>query len=111
MFPSESVADGWDNSLPQLIAFVGMAGPVFEALEREFGELGGRIANIATIPEKVWRNGVGECKVIVQAFRAAVEVVADLDVADGGSKCHVVCRVKREDGKSEQTRWSSSLAS
>ena len=74
MFPSESVADGWNNALPQLIAFVGMAGPVFEALEREFGEFGGRITNIATIPEKIWRNGVGECQVIIQAFRAAVEV-------------------------------------
>ena len=33
-----------------------------------------RITNIATIPEKIWRNGVAECKVVTQASRAAVEV-------------------------------------
>ena len=74
MFPSETIADGWNNALPQLIAFVGMATPVFEALEREFGEFGGRITNLAGIPEKVFREGVTGAKVIVQAFREATEV-------------------------------------
>ena len=73
MFPSESVADGWNNALPQLIAFVGMATPVFEALEREFGDFGGRITNLAGIPEKVFREGVSSVKVIIQASRAATD--------------------------------------
>ena len=71
MFPSEAVADGWNNDLTQLITFIGMTAAVAAALAREFGDFGGRITNIANIPEVIYRKGVGECKVITQAFQAA----------------------------------------
>ena len=72
-FPSETMADSWNNSLPQLIAFVRMTTPIFEALEREFGDFGGRITNLAGIPEKVFREEVTSAKVIIQAFRAEAD--------------------------------------
>ena len=52
MFPSETVADSWNNSLTQLIAFVGMSAPVFEALAREFGDFNDRITNLAGSPRR-----------------------------------------------------------
>ena len=73
MFPSETVADSWNNSLTQLIAFVGMSTPVFEALVREFGDFNDRITNLATIPEKVDREGLSSVSVIPQAYRAATD--------------------------------------
>ena len=78
MFPSETMADSWNNSLPQLIAFVGMSTPVFEALVREFGDFGDRITNLAGIPEKALREGVSSVKVIVQAFCAATDEDAEI---------------------------------
>ena len=74
IFPSETVADSWNNSLTQLIAFVGMSTPVFEALVREFGDFNDRITNVATIPEKVYREGVSSVSVIIQAYVAATDV-------------------------------------
>ena len=73
MFPSEAVADGWNNNLTQLIAFIGMSAAVAAALAREFGDFNNRITNIATIPERVYRKSVEECAVITQAFVAAAE--------------------------------------
>ena len=72
MFPSEEVANGWGNDLAPLIAFIGMSTGVLAALQREFGDFGGRITNIANIPEKIYRKGVGECKFIIQPAVAAV---------------------------------------
>ena len=54
MFPSEEVANGWGNDLAPLIAFIGMSTGVLAALQREFGDFGGRITNIANIPEKIY---------------------------------------------------------
>ena len=56
MFPAETVADSWNNSLTQLIALVGMSAPVFAALVREFGDFNDRITNVAGVPEKIWRR-------------------------------------------------------
>ena len=71
MFPSEAVADGWNSDLTPLLAFIRMSAAVAAALAREFGDFGGCITNIANIPEVIYRKGVGECKVITQAFQAA----------------------------------------
>ena len=78
MFPSEEVADGWGHELAQLITFIGMTAGVLAALQREFGDFGGRITNIANIPEVIYRKGVEECKVILQAYVAAVGDAAEV---------------------------------
>ncbi len=76
MFPTEQVALGW-NLLADVRNHVGLALAAFTALEGRLGGFQDAIANVALIPEDVYRAGAANAVVIVTAMvPAQVQVAA-----------------------------------
>jgi hypothetical protein len=67
MFPTEQVALGW-NALTDVRNHVGLALAAFTALEGRLGGFQDSIANVALIPEDVYRAGAAAAVVIVTAM-------------------------------------------
>ena len=78
MFPTQATALAWGN-LDAVRPNLGMTPAVLAAMEDELGSFNNRIANVAIIPEKVWREA---------ATAALVEVttaVAHVPAGPGGN--------------------------
>ena len=72
MFPTEAVADAWNNDLSQLIAFIGMRQAVLDAIGVELGDLQWKITSVAMIPEQIYCKAMTDWSGIVQAYVAPV---------------------------------------
>ena len=66
MFPTEQVAPGW-NLLTDVRNHVGLSVAAFTALEGRLGGFQDSIANVALIPEDVYRAGAASAVVVVTA--------------------------------------------
>ena len=67
MFPTELVALEW-NTLTDVRNYVGLSQAAFTALEGRLGGFQDSIANVALIPEDVYRAGATAAVVIVTAM-------------------------------------------
>ena len=54
-------------TLTELMAFLNVQNNLRDALQNIFGDFTDRIDYVAHLPEAIWRQGVGNARIIVQA--------------------------------------------